>query len=134
MCLFGWKFSQMGREDAIALIERLEAVDRPNRERLREIMNEMGWPGIAEVGRDGSQAAWLLAQHTPSEFQRECLRLMIPAARAGNVAMEQVRMLHLMACDEDGNAAKVGSIRSSEVDPTLSLDDLERCVVVAVAK
>lgn len=123
--MFGWKFSRMTREDASMLVERLESVDRPNRLRLQEIMNEIGWPGIREVGRDGSQGAWLLAQHAPAEFQREYLRRMIPAAREGNVAMEQVRMLHLGACNKNRNA---------EIDRTLTLDDLERCVVVSASK
>lgn len=128
VCMFGWRFSRLSREDAIALVERLEGVDRPNRERLRVIMDEIGWPGIREVGSDGSQMAWLLAQHAPVEFQRECLGRMIPSAREGNVAMEQVRMLHLMACDEDGKPAKDQDLRSSTIDPSLTLEDIERCL------
>lgn len=126
-CGYRWKFARMGREDAIALVERLEAVDRPNRERLKELMSEIGWPGNREVGRDGSQMAWLLAQHSPTAFQRECLRHMIPAVREGNVPMEQVRMLHLMACGEAGSVAKSGSAR---VDSTRTLEELERCVAM----
>jgi hypothetical protein len=38
-------------------------VDDRNSARLHEILDEFGWPGWSLVGRDGSEAAWALAQH-----------------------------------------------------------------------
>lgn len=40
-----------------------EAVDRFNAIRLEEIINEIGWPTYAKVGRDGAHAAWNIIQH-----------------------------------------------------------------------
>lgn len=50
-------------------------VIRANTERLKEIVGEIGWPTIPAVGRDGSWAAWAIAQHSADvRFQRQALR------------------------------------------------------------
>ena len=53
------------------------AIDDNNRRRMKEIVDEHGWPGISLVGKDGAQAAWLLVQHSDAdhEFQKTCLKL-----------------------------------------------------------
>ena len=55
-----------------------ETVDHRNTERLKAIIDEMGWPSISKVGYDGSSNAWLLVQHADHdpEFQKRCLELM----------------------------------------------------------
>jgi uncharacterized protein DUF6624 len=54
--------------------------------RLREIIDEHGWPTHRLVGEDGASAAWLIAQHSDQDvaFQREALDLMCAAAAAGD--------------------------------------------------
>jgi hypothetical protein len=39
---------------------RMEAVDKKNRDRLKEIVDKHGWPGRSLVGKDGAHAAWLV--------------------------------------------------------------------------
>ena len=58
--------------------EELSAIDSKNRTRLKEIVDQHGWPGKSMVGKDGAHAAWLLAQHADAdlEFQKKCLALM----------------------------------------------------------
>ncbi|MGH2445533.1 MAG: DUF6624 domain-containing protein [Candidatus Limnocylindria bacterium] len=46
-----------------------DAVDFANQERMREILDEYGWPGWSLVGEDGALAAWILIQH--SDLQRD---------------------------------------------------------------
>lgn len=56
----------------------LAALDRSHTVRLREIVDEIGWPSIPLVGEIAAQAAWLIAQHADQDraFQRRCLELM----------------------------------------------------------
>ena len=54
---------------------RMEAVHKRNAARLREIIAQHGWPTNSLVGKDGGEAAWLIAQHAIGEpaFMRSCL-------------------------------------------------------------
>ena len=56
----------------------MESVHLQHAERLEEIIDEFGWPGISLVGDDGAMAAWLVAQHAISRpsFQHRCLELL----------------------------------------------------------
>ncbi len=67
---------------------RMEEIHRRNAARLREIIDEHGWPSESLVGENGAEAAWLIAQHAIGEpdFQRLCLKLLKAAADAGEVA------------------------------------------------
>lgn len=44
----------------------MERLHNANAARLAEIIDEYGWPGISEVGADGEEAAWIIAQHAIS--------------------------------------------------------------------
>lgn len=61
-----WLRPGLSASDRSAAAESVEATDRDNAARLREILAEHGWPGHGLVGRAGAHAAWLLAQHAPS--------------------------------------------------------------------
>ena len=52
--------------DAAAL-RRLADIDRKNTARMKEIIENKGWPGKSLVGGDGAHAAWLLVQHADRE-------------------------------------------------------------------
>ncbi len=64
--------------------EQLEAaqevlrVDRKNTARLKEIVDQHGWPGKRLVGEQGASAAWLVVQHAVHDrpFQKKALALM----------------------------------------------------------
>lgn len=58
--------------------EQLSQVDRDNTAWLKSVVEAQGWPPISKVGRDGAQAAWLLAQHADLDpaFQEQVLTLM----------------------------------------------------------
>src|SRR4051812_39429466 len=53
-------------------------VDEINTARLKEIIEEKGWPSISMVGKKAAVAAWTLAQHADKDpaFQEKCLALM----------------------------------------------------------
>lgn len=57
-------------------------------ERLKEIVEEYGWPTIALVGEDGEDAAWAIAQHSDldPEFQARAVELLREAVAAGQAS------------------------------------------------
>jgi hypothetical protein len=59
-------------------VPRMEDVHRKNAARLRELIERYGWPAEGIAGRDGAEAAWLIAQHSVGEpdFQRRALALL----------------------------------------------------------
>jgi hypothetical protein len=63
----------------------METVHRENAERLRAIIDEVGWPGRTMVGDAGADAAWRVAQHAIGEpaFMREALELVHAAVERG---------------------------------------------------
>ncbi len=57
--------------------KKIQEIDEMHLTRLIEITAIHGWPGESLVGPAGSQAFWLLVQHTPDHtFQNTCLELL----------------------------------------------------------
>ncbi|WP_312308623.1 DUF6624 domain-containing protein [Stenotrophomonas indicatrix] len=65
----------------------LSAVDAVHTARLKAIVAVHGWPTVAQVGHDGADAAWLLAQHADKDpaFQRSVAEAMEPLVAPGQV-------------------------------------------------
>lgn len=55
-----------------------EEVDVKNTEKMRGIIERMGWPTITKVGKECAHNVWLLVQHADHDvaFQEYCLQLM----------------------------------------------------------
>ncbi|EKE07179.1 MAG: hypothetical protein ACD_18C00174G0005 [uncultured bacterium] len=53
-------------------------IDQENTQRLKEIIDRIGWPTKSKVGENSAHYAWLLVQHADQdlEFQKKCLELM----------------------------------------------------------
>ena len=73
---------------------RMEKVHRNHASRLREIIQQHGWPGITMVGTDGEEAAWRIAQHSigEPEFLRNVLSLLKSAAEKKEAPLWQIAM------------------------------------------
>lgn len=68
--------------DDIQLMMRMIEADAQNTMWLDQVIEQHGWPAISLVGEDGAQAAWLMAQHSPSiVFQKKCLALLEKAVQ-----------------------------------------------------
>lgn len=69
--------------------------DRERTDRLREIIDDHGWPTCDLVGEDGNSAAWVIAQHSDQdvEFQQEALELMRETAAEGLTDATEVAYL-----------------------------------------
>lgn len=54
-------------------------------ERLKQIIAAQGWPTVTTAGRDGAEAAWLIAQHSDADpaFQARALELLTAGAQQG---------------------------------------------------
>ena len=87
-------FQQGLHDELIAMLERDQAGrlggtdtegDGARTERLREILDEYGWPTFELVGEDGEDAAWAIAQHSDldQEFQQYALALLRYAVADG---------------------------------------------------
>lgn len=59
-----------------------EGVDSRNTARMKEIVEEIGWPTVSKVGKEAASSAWLLVQHADHDvaFQLHCLQLMQEAS------------------------------------------------------
>jgi hypothetical protein len=73
----------------------MQAVHEENAAKLTELIDSHGWPTIEQVGEDGAEAAWLVAQHAISlpAFCRRCLAELKRAAEAGGVPRWQSAFL-----------------------------------------
>ena len=73
----------------------MQQVHRDNAQRLDELVERHGWPGIPIAGLEGCRAAWLVAQHsicTPA-LQRKFLVLLTQAAERGDAPRAHVAYL-----------------------------------------
>ena len=63
------------------------SIDVANTRRMKQIVEQIGWPTRSKVGKNASERAWLLVQHADHDraFQQRCLDLM-KAQAAGEVS------------------------------------------------
>jgi hypothetical protein len=106
------------------------AVDHERQRRLADILDSWGWPTIALVGAQASQAAWLLAQHAPDlGFMERCLELMrdLPAGsiHPANLAYLQDRVLMRRGEPQVYGTQFVGSGGDLHVHPIGDPDHLD---------
>ncbi len=89
------KISQTPESERRALFVTILENNDENIERLEEIINRYGWPTISMVGKDGAEAAWLVAQHADQrpDFRERCLGLMQQAADNGEASKAHLAYL-----------------------------------------
>jgi hypothetical protein len=90
---------------------RMEEVHGRNAARLRELIGVYGWPAEDVAGKDGSEAAWLVAQQAigEPEFQRESLRLLRACAAEGRVPVWQAAYLEDRIAMYEGRPQRYGT-------------------------
>src|SRR5215469_8188279 len=94
-----------------AYVPRMEAVHIKHAARLRQLIAEHGWPGEDIAGKDGAEAAWLIAQHAVGEpdFQREVLHLLRDCAAAGHCPAWHAAYLEDRVALHEGRPQRFGS-------------------------
>lgn len=115
-----------------AYVPRMEDVHRGNAARLRELIELYGWPAEDIAGKDGAEAAWLIAQHAVGEppFQRRVLRLLEACAAEGRVPRWHVAYLEDRIALHEGRPQRYGTqwqddVRDGRIRPW-TLADPER--------
>jgi hypothetical protein len=92
-------------------VPRMEAIHRKNAARLRELIAEHGWPGEDIAGKDGAEAAWMIAQHAigEPEFMREALRLVEACTTEGRTPAWHAAYLEDRIALHEGRPQRFGS-------------------------
>lgn len=68
---------QEARKNRKISLSELKKIDNASTRALKQIISKIGWPAISKVGKEASQKAWLLLQHTNDiKFAARCLRMM----------------------------------------------------------
>jgi hypothetical protein len=104
--------------------EEMQRVHRENAAELASIVSVYGWPGIQQVGINGCELAWVIAQNsicTP-ELQRRFLRAMQKAAKTGEVPSKQVAMLTDRIRFNEGRAQVYGTVLDWDESGELNCD------------
>jgi hypothetical protein len=78
-----------------AVMEQMEQIDKDNLAWFKKVVEKHGWPGMAMVGDDGAQAAFLIAQHAARDlnFMAKCLPLLKAAYKAGDAEGQWVALM-----------------------------------------
>jgi hypothetical protein len=92
-------------------VPRMEAGHIKNAARLRELIAQHGWPGQDIAGKDGAEAAWLIAQHAIGEpqFQRQALQLLNVWAADGWVPAWHAAYLEDRIAMHEGRPQRYGT-------------------------
>jgi len=82
-------------EQDVQAIETVQAVDRAHADRLKAIVECIGWPTRELVGLKATQAAYMVIQHAGHdvEFQNHCLELMVDLVAQGQLPASYVALL-----------------------------------------
>jgi len=110
-------------QKARELDKDIEAVDRENAIRMREIVVKHGWPSKSLVGADGSSAAWLIVQHADHDvaFQRSCLEKMEQLVKSGEAIGKDFAFLWDRVAVNEGRPQRYGTQLDGE--DVLPLED-----------
>jgi hypothetical protein len=92
-------------------VPRMEAVHIKNAARLRELIARHGWPSEDTAGKDGAEAAWLIAQHAVGEpeFQRRALKSVLESANQGRTPAWHAAYLEDRIAMSDGRPQRFGT-------------------------
>jgi hypothetical protein len=88
---------------------RIRAIDADNTDRMKAIVKRYGWPGPELVGKDGSEAAFLLVQHANHAFQKEMLPLVKHAYVTGALSGQNFALLQDRVLVGDGKLQIYGT-------------------------
>ena len=88
---------------------RMEAIDSRNMAKMKRIVKRYNWPRAELVGWDGTEAAWMVVQHSPHSFQKELVPLMQKEYRAGHLSGPNYALFLDRVLAEDGRPQVYGS-------------------------
>ncbi|MBX3096015.1 MAG: hypothetical protein KF812_04060 [Fimbriimonadaceae bacterium] len=85
--------------------------DQLNTTRMKQIVEQIGWPTQSKVGTEASGTAWLLVQHADAdpEFQSHCLELMRPYLGKGEINEQNYAYLWDRVAINSGGKQRYGT-------------------------
>jgi hypothetical protein len=111
------------------LFDAWPQVDADNALRMREILDEFGWPGWSLVGEDGALAAWVLIQHADFniELQKRGLSMMRAAVEADDADPSDLAYLVDRVLVAEGKpqiyGTQLGVDADGEITPRTPIED-----------
>ena len=101
---------------------RMARVHARNAQRLRRVIESVGWPGTDLVGPDGAEAAWLILQHAIAEpdLLRSASPLLETAAREGRADPAHAAMLEDRIRFFEGRPQRYGTQLDWDAEGNLS--------------
>ena len=101
---------------------RMARVHERNAQRLRRVIEAVGWPGTDLVGPDGAEAAWTILQHAIGEpdLLRRALPLLETAAREGRADPAHAAMLEDRIRFFEGRPQRYGTQLDWDAEGNLS--------------
>lgn len=84
-----------GEKKDLASMQVFLAADARNLPRIKQVVAEQGFPTLAQVGRDGVEAAWLLVQHADQDpaFQMQVLDDLQTRSAHGGISAQNYALL-----------------------------------------
>jgi hypothetical protein len=92
-----------------AVMRRMAAIDAGNTARLKEMVDQVGWPGTDLVGWDGAEAAFLLGQHAAHEAHTAWMPKIQEAFEAGRMSGSNYALFLDRYLVEEGKPQVYGS-------------------------
>lgn len=87
-------YGSRGAPPDSATLAHMDSTDAVHTARLKEIVEQYGWPDNSLVGQDGANAAHLIVQHSPDwDFQERVLPLLRQAYERGEADGQAVALL-----------------------------------------
>jgi hypothetical protein len=88
---------------------RMHAIDSRNTAKMKRIVKRYNWPRAELVGWDGTEAAFMVVQHSPHSFQKELLPLMQKEFRTSHLSGPNYALFLDRVLAEDGRPQVYGS-------------------------
>jgi hypothetical protein len=108
------------------VVERQNALDTRNRQRLDEIVKEHGWPKRSVFGDDASGVAFLIVQHSDIEYQKKYFPLIKEAASRGEARPSDLAMLEDRILTREGKKQIYGTqLRLNQKNQLMELYPIE---------
>ena len=101
---------------------RMARVHERNAQRLRQVIESVGWPGTDLVGTDGAEAAWLILHHAIAhpDLLRRALPLLETASREGRADPAHAAMLEDRIRFFEGRPQRYGTQLDWDAEGNLS--------------
>jgi hypothetical protein len=91
-----------------ALLAQMNRIDAINTARITVIIKQHGWPAPKLIGRDGTDAFFLLAQHADPAFQKKVLPLVQKAYSRGILTGQDYALFTDRVLVESGKPQRYG--------------------------